>query len=173
MNRACARRSATGTRAAPLTSGEPGATYRRNGASKPSTCALLREAEQGGVSWCATPLPLRSSNCVSAVCSCLGPMALHLQHDPYDPTTSVLLSSCAMQMSRTGRRATCYLKSIPPATDSKSCAGSPTRGSCDNAVKLSASLAIAHAKKIVMTEDRWMWRDDQLITFPGDRWRKG
>ena len=89
------------------------------------------------------------------------------------PTPSVLLSCFLCQMSRTGRRATCYLKSIPPATDSKSCAGSPTRGSCDDAVKLSASLAIAHAKKIVMTEDRWMWRDDQLITFPGDRWRKG
>jgi len=35
MTRAFARRSAIGTRAVPLTSGETGATYRRNGGSKP------------------------------------------------------------------------------------------------------------------------------------------
>ena len=38
----------------------------------------------------------------------------------------------------------CYLKSIPPATDAKSCAGA----GCDDAADLSASLAIAHAKKM-------------------------
>ena len=173
MTGACARRSVTGTRAAPLTSGEPGATYRRNGASKPSTCALLREAEQGRMPWCATPLvaPSLPPRAISAVCSFLGPMALHLPapaHTPYhNPTTRQCTLEFLCQMSR--RRATCYLKSIPPATDSKSCAGSPTRASCDDAVKLSASLAIAHAKKMVMTGDRWggrgasgTRRDDQL-----------
>ena len=65
-----------------------------------------------------------------------------------------------------GRRATCYLKSIPPDTDAKSCVGSATPGGCDDVIQLSASLAIAHAKKIVMTGNhdvgRWMRRDDQL-----------
>ena len=116
----------------------------------------------------APSLPPRA---ISAVCSFLGPMALHLPapaHTPYhNPTTRQCTLEFLCQMSR--RRATCYLKSIPPATDSKSCAGSPTRASCDDAVKLSASLAIAHAKKMVMTGDRWggrgasgTRRDDQL-----------
>ena len=116
----------------------------------------------------APSLPPRA---ISAVCSFLGPMALHLPapaHTPYhNPTTRQCTLEFLCQMS--GRRATCYLKSIPPATDSKSCAGSPTRASCDDAVKLSASLAIAHAKKMVMTGDRWggrgasgTRRDDQL-----------
>ena len=78
--------------------------------------------------------------------------------------------SSVPQMS-SGQRASsaCYLKSIPPAMDAKSCAGAATHGGCDDhVVSLSASLAIAHAKKIVMTGNhdigRWMRIDDQLTS---------
>lgn len=66
----------------------------------------------------------------------------------------------------------CYLKGTPPAANSERCE-TATHGGCDNArIKLSALLAIAHAKPLIMTAGRhgigmWMRLANQSTSDEG------